>query len=138
MVVRPGAGVDGADRVEIVWGANAPKNTWLVVTVKGNDLRGEETLTCTTGLNKVHTAAVRFHLHPKVSVSLVKDGEEALITLPGGTGWRFTASGAPLTLEESIYLGDGIRPRKSKQLVITAKMDIDTLQIKWAMQRELL
>ena len=105
---------------------------------EGNDLRGEDTLTCTTGLNKVHTIAVRFHLHPKASVSLVKDGEEALISLPGGTGWRFTASGAPLTLEDSIYLGEGIRPRKTKQLVITANMDVDMMQIKWAMQRELL
>ncbi len=105
---------------------------------EGNDLRGEETLTCTTGLNKVHNIAVRFHLHPKVSVSLVKDGEEALLTLPGGTGWRFTASGATLVLEDSVYLGEGIRPRKTKQLVILADMDIDTLQIKWALQRELL
>ena len=105
---------------------------------EGNDLRGEDTLTCTTGMNKVHNIAVRFHLHPKVSVSLVKDGEEALLTLPGGIGWRFTASGATLVLEDSIYLGEGIRPRKTKQLVILADMDIDTLQIKWALQRELL
>lgn len=105
---------------------------------QGNDLRGEDTLTCTTGLNKTHNISVRFHLHPKVNVSLVKDGEEAILSLPGGTGWRFTASGAPLAIEESIYMGEGIRPRKTKQLVISAIMDIDTLQIKWALQRELL
>lgn len=104
----------------------------------GNDLRGEDTLTCTTGMNKAHNIAVRFHLHPKVNVSLVKDGEEAILSLPGGTGWKFTASGAPLAIEESIYMGEGIRPRKTKQLVITSLMDIETLQIKWALQRELL
>jgi uncharacterized heparinase superfamily protein len=105
---------------------------------QGQDLRGEDTLTCTTGLTKPHSVAARFHLHPKVNVSLVKDNEEAILTLPGGTGWRFTASGAQLTLEDSVYLGDGIRPRKSKQLLITAEMDSDNLQIKWALQRELL
>jgi uncharacterized heparinase superfamily protein len=105
---------------------------------QGNDLRGEDTLTCTTGLTKSHKICVRFHLHPKVNVSLVKEGEEAILALPGGTGWRFTASGAPLTIEESIYMGDGIRPRKSKQIVISSDMDVDTLQIKWAIQRELL
>jgi len=105
---------------------------------QGNDLRGEDTLTCTTGITKTHAVSVRFHLHPKVSVSLVKEDQEAILTLPNGTGWRFTASGAPLELEESIYLGEGIRPRKSKQLVIMADMDADTLQIKWALQRELL
>ena len=57
------------------------------------------------------------------------------------TDWSvFTdpASGAPLAIEESIYMGEGIRPRKTKQLVITSLMDIETLQIKWALQRELL
>lgn len=105
---------------------------------QGQDLRGEDTLTCTTGMNKSHKIAVRFHLHPKVSVSLVKEGHEAILALPSGIGWRFTASGAPLTLEDSIYLGEGIRPRKTKQLLITTDMTEDQLQIKWALQRELL
>lgn len=105
---------------------------------QGHDLRGEDTLTCTTGLNKTHDIAVRFHLHPKVNVSLVKEGEEAILALPGGIGWRFTASGAQLVIEDSVYLGEGIRPRKSRQLVIAARMDTENLQIKWALQRELL
>lgn len=105
---------------------------------QGNDLRGEDTLTCTTGLQKPHEICVRFHLHPKVNVSLVKEGEEAILALPSGIGWTFTASGALLTLEESVYMGDGIRPRKTKQLVITALMDTDNLLVKWALQRELL
>ncbi len=105
---------------------------------QGNDLRGEDTLTCTTGLEKPHEISVRFHLHPKVNVSLVKEGEEAILALPSGIGWGFTASGARLTLEESIYMGEGIRPRKTKQLVITALMDSDNLLIKWTLQRELL
>jgi uncharacterized heparinase superfamily protein len=105
---------------------------------QGNDLRGEDTLTCTTGFTKPHRVNVRFHLHPNVNVSLVKEGEEAIMRLPGGTGWRFTASGAPLSLEDSVYLGEGARPRKTKQLVITAGMNAESLQIKWALQRELL
>ncbi len=104
----------------------------------GNDLRGEDTLTCTTGLTKTHKISARFHLHPRVNASLVKEGEEVILALPGGTGWRFTASGAPLTIEDSIYLGDGIRPRKSKQIVISTDMAVDSIQIKWAIQRELL
>ena len=105
---------------------------------QGNDLRGEDTLTCTTGLTREHAVALRFHLHPKVNVSLVKDGEEAILVLPGGTGWKFTASGAQLVIEDSVYLGEGIRPRKTHQLVIVSAMTEDNLQIKWALQRELL
>jgi uncharacterized heparinase superfamily protein len=105
---------------------------------QGHDLRGEDTLTCTTGLGKPHKIAVRFHLHPKVNISLVKEGQEAILALPSGIGWRFTASGAPLLVEDSVYLGEGIRPRKTSQLVIMADMDSDLLQVKWAIQRELL
>ncbi len=38
--VRPGAGINGADRVEITWADSQIENTWLEVTVKGDDLTG--------------------------------------------------------------------------------------------------
>ena len=103
---------------------------------KGHDFRGEDNLTCATGLAVPHEVALRFHLHPKVMVSLIKDDEEALLRLNNGTGWRFTADGGTLELENSVYLGHGIRPRKTKQLVIRGKMDSDHAQFKWALQQE--
>jgi hypothetical protein len=33
VTVRPGAGLDGSDRVTLIWGADAPKKKWLQVTV---------------------------------------------------------------------------------------------------------
>lgn len=103
---------------------------------QGHDLRGEENLTCTVGLGKTVEVAVRFHLHPRVQVSLVKDGKEALLRLPGGAGWRFFHSGGALALENSIYMGEGARPRKTKQIVIYAQMSTDHALMKWALQRE--
>ncbi len=103
---------------------------------KGHDFRGEDNLTCATGLVTEHKVALRFHLHPKVMVSLIKGGEEALLRLNNGTGWRFTVQGGSLELDNSIYLGSGIRPRKTKQLVIRGLMDSDHAQFKWALQLE--
>lgn len=103
---------------------------------KGHDFRGEDNLTCATGLAASHNIALRFHLHPNVTVSLVKGGTEALLRLNNGTGWRFTIVGGELALENSVYLGTGIRPRKTKQLVIRGKMDSDHVQFKWALQLE--
>ncbi len=40
VLVRPGAGVGGSDRVEIVWPNNAIQDKWLQVTVEGNDATG--------------------------------------------------------------------------------------------------
>ena len=40
VLLRPGEGDGGSDRIEITWPDGAIKNTWLQVTVKGNDARG--------------------------------------------------------------------------------------------------
>lgn len=103
---------------------------------KGHDFRGEDNLTCATGLATPHDIALRFHLHPRVTVSLIKGGTEALLRLNNGTGWRFTIVGGELELENSVYLGQGIRPRKTKQLVIRGQMTDDHAQFKWALQLE--
>jgi uncharacterized heparinase superfamily protein len=103
---------------------------------QGHDLRGEENLTCSVGLAKPVDVILRFHLHPRVQVSLIRDNKEALLRLPGGAGWRFFHSGGALSLDNSIYLGEGCRPRKTKQLVVLGRMDSDHAAIKWALQRE--
>jgi hypothetical protein len=38
--IRPGAGIGGSDRLEITWPNNSVKNTWLEVTLKGDDALG--------------------------------------------------------------------------------------------------
>ncbi|MBI2233948.1 MAG: heparinase II/III family protein [Micavibrio aeruginosavorus] len=108
----------------------------LYLSDQGHDLRGEETLTCSVGLSKAVDVTLRFHLHPRVLVSLVRGKKDALLRLPGGSGWRFTPAGGLLSLENSVYLGEGGRPRKTKQIVLSASMDRDLCQLKWALQRE--
>ena len=108
----------------------------LYLSDKGHDLRGEETLSSAVDVSRAHDIAARFHLHPRVMVSLVKDGEEALLRLPSGVGWRFQSSLGTLSLEESIYLGEGAVPRKTKQIVIYGRMTTDKATIKWALRRE--
>ena len=103
----------------------------------GHDLRGEESLTCSIGLNKTQEFAIRFHLHPRVQVSLIREGQEALLRLNGGSGWRFLQNGGThIALENSIYLGEGTRPRKTKQLVIYGTIDTDYTAVQWALNKE--
>lgn len=107
------------------------------VDVTGNDIRGEEELTTRTeALTKPVDVTVRFHLHPRVLVSLIRDGEEALLLLPNGAGWRFYHEGARLSLENSVYLGEGTYPRKTKQLVLSCQMSEPEKVIQWALQKE--
>lgn len=113
----------------------------LYLTEDGHDFRGEDTLRCSIGLNKAHNIDIRFHLHPRVLASLVREGSEVLLRLTSGAGWRFYASmdglvSGNIKLEDSIYLGEGSRPIKTKQIVLSGIMKQDEIQIKWALQRE--
>ncbi len=63
--------------------------------------------------------SIRFHLHPRISVSLMQDERGAALTLPSGERWQFTASGAALEIEESIFLADPIFRRRCLQIVLT-------------------
>lgn len=132
---------DGACLIDGVHDGYVPLNgishrRRLYLSDQGHDLRGEETLSCSVGLSKPVEVAIRFHLHPRVQVSLIRGKREALLRLPGGAGWIFSHEGGQLALDNSIYMGDGLRPRKTKQLVISTRMETDLTQLKWAVQRE--
>ena len=137
---------DGAILVETSHDGYVPINGThhkrrLYLSEDGHDFRGEDTLSCPIGINKTHKVDIRFHLHPRVMASLIREGTEVLIRLTSGAGWRFCTATEGLTdahiaLEDSIYLGEGSRPVKTKQIVITGSMQQDNVQVKWALQRE--
>ncbi len=109
----------------------------LFLSNKGHDLRGEDSFRSQIPLTEPKEIVIRFHIHPRVNVSLVKDGQEALLRLSSGIGWRFKQTGGyVLALEDSIYLGSGIRPRKTKQLAIYGQITDNECKFKWAMQHE--
>lgn len=103
---------------------------------RGQDLRGEEILEAAADLSCPAEVTARFHLHPSVAASLTSSGTDVLIRLPGGSGWRFQQSGARLSLETSIYMGEGASLRKTRQIVLSAPMDSDRLRLKWALRKE--
>jgi uncharacterized heparinase superfamily protein len=108
----------------------------LYIAEGGLDIRGEDTLSSDLDPEDALDIAIRFHLHPRVLVSLVQDGQEALLRLHSGLGFRFFSVGGTLSLENSIYCGTGLKPQKTKQLVVTKRMIDKQQQIKWALQRE--
>lgn len=108
----------------------------LFVCDDGHDIRGEDCLRASVPFVRAHDFTIRFHVHPRIMVSLTQEGSSALIRLPSGIGWRFHQEGGRLGLEDSIYLGEGAQPRKTRQLVITGRTASGAAQIKWAMHRE--
>jgi uncharacterized heparinase superfamily protein len=101
----------------------------IYVNGSGTDIRGEDSLAGTGD----HKFAIRFHLHPTIKASLVKDGTSVLLRAPDGSGWRMRCSGGVASLQESIYLGDSREARRCEQIVITGATASGHSLVKWAL-----
>jgi uncharacterized heparinase superfamily protein len=103
----------------------------LYLSSNGDDLRGEEILEGAEG----HAFTLRFHLHPKVQVSLLHNHTAALLRPPSGQGWRLRVAGGDMALTDSVYLGRG-DGRRAQQIILTGITGPEATTIKWALQRE--
>ena len=77
---------------------------------------------------------IRFHLHPSVRASLVKDGSAVLLRLSGRSGWSFTSDRGEISLEDSVYLGASAGMRRTEQIVVSGSLQ-QTPVIGWALCR---
>ena len=108
----------------------------LTLSGDGGRLDGEDRLT-RSGRKAAGAGefAIRFHLHPQVT--LARDGDEGAFVLiaPGGDAWVFRAEGQPVQVEESIFFAspDGIRA--TQQLVIASRAS-QMPEIRWSLTRE--
>lgn len=96
----------------------------------GHDVRGEDSLFAPMGSIPIRRDevpfAIRFHVHPKVRVSLSQDRSSALLVVDGKAGWRFRTDGGQVSLEDSVYLATGSTPVKTQQLVIYGQAFCDS------------
>jgi uncharacterized heparinase superfamily protein len=110
----------------------------LLLTRDGSRLEGEDMFLPASGnalpANGRDAFALRFHLHPRVKASRVNDGQGVMLVLPDRDVWTFTAEGAPIELEESVYLGATDGPRRTQQMVIYGNAR-ETTQVNWNFAR---
>jgi uncharacterized heparinase superfamily protein len=106
----------------------------LFLSAAGDDLRGEDGFACTRASpGAAETAfAIRFHLHPAVKATLAMDGASVVLLLPNRSGWKFSARGAVIRLEESICLWGKAGPRKTTQILLAGTVDGP---VNWAFKR---
>ncbi|CCQ75527.1 heparinase II/III family protein [Magnetospira sp. QH-2] len=103
----------------------------LYLSGDGDDMRGEDLLEGPGG----ERFALRFHLHPRVQVSLVEGGQAALLKVPRGAGWRFLADGGPVSLEGSLYMDRRGETHNSHQIVVAGALDGNGLRVKWRLHK---
>ena len=100
---------------------------------KGGDLlTGEDQLLGKSGVSY----AVRFHLHPSIEAVASDDGQMVTLTSVLGVVWEFTATeGVKLSIEESVYAGEGETPVKSQQIVMNGQTSVSPTTIAWKLLR---
>ncbi|NQV81073.1 MAG: heparinase II/III family protein [Alphaproteobacteria bacterium] len=77
----------------------------------------------------------RYHLHPKVTASMLGDGQQVLLRLGNGTGWVFEVADGTARLEDSVYFGEAGKPRRSKQIVVTRQFSDRVAGFMWHLIR---
>ena len=105
----------------------------LQLSTDGAMLSGRDHLLATRkprGREDTKRAAIRFHLHPQVSVETI--GDTARLSLRGQL-WRFSAD-RPFTVEDSIFFADNSGSRRTLQLVVEVDPGL-TPEVAWAFER---
>jgi uncharacterized heparinase superfamily protein len=90
----------------------------LTLSADGLRLDGADRLKSVAKTPTTYPFAIRFHVHPSVEVQSVLDGRAALLDLPDGTRWLFSAEDSPIAIEESIFFAAADGPRTTHQMVI--------------------
>ncbi|MDA5192407.1 heparinase II/III family protein [Govanella unica] len=103
------------------------------LAARGEELRGEDTLEAEdSGARRTLYFDLRFHLHPEATPRLLAADEGVLIRLPSGRALRFLASGGDVAIEDSLYFGAPAFPRRTRQIVVSGRLNGETRQIRWA------
>ena len=106
----------------------------LYAAREGADVRGEDTLThIRRRRQRGREFALRFHLHPEVTCAMTEDRRAVLLRLPSGAIWQMRGAGASISIDESVYAGDGVTRRRSSQIALTGPIE-DTTTVKWAIK----
>lgn len=137
----PRAREDGADALAVVASHDGyvprfgfwHERRWRL-TRDGARLDGSDRLFA-VGPTQPQEFAIRFHLHPEIDAEPDVAPEMALLTSRGGKILRFSAEGATLTIEDSVFFAAPDRPRPCLQIVLRGVAPPEGAQIFWSLTR---
>ncbi len=106
----------------------------LTVQTDGRGVRGRDRLIAVRGSAMTDVFyAIRFHIHPAVTLTPVWDGAGVRLRTAAGAQLIFEAAGLPIDVEESIFFAAPEGPRACRQIVIYgAAADIN--EISWSLR----
>jgi uncharacterized heparinase superfamily protein len=105
---------------------------FLFLAYDGVDLRGQDDIDA--GVGGEAEFAIRFHLHPDVTVEVSRRPDEVLIKAADGSFWEFAARGYSILLEESVHFAAGETGRRSSQIVLKGHAQ-GSASVRWAFRK---
>jgi uncharacterized heparinase superfamily protein len=104
----------------------------MALQADGRRFRGQDCLAATreSDLNDV-AYAIRFHIHPTVSVSQIWNGAGVMLRTAEGVSLTFEAGGLPVNVEESIFFASPGGPRSCEQIVVHG-VAADINEVSWS------
>ncbi len=109
---------------------------WRVEAGGAPLLRGRDRLIAANGSSAANVNyAIRFHIHPSVTLTLISEGAAILLETPSGANLVFDAAGLPLAIEESLFFAAPEGPRPCEQIVIYGA-SADIAEIDWSFARQ--
>ncbi|MGE0232490.1 MAG: heparinase II/III family protein [Flavobacteriaceae bacterium] len=99
----------------------------LALLRDGSMLQGEDLFTGPNNrqlaINAAGRYAIRFHLHPAISATLDEENGRVLLfsRTDSAFSWIFSADGAEIGVEESVFLTALAGPRRTEQIVLTGR-----------------
>jgi uncharacterized heparinase superfamily protein len=108
----------------------------LILGQHGRELRGEDML-IPHGRRRRSAAAhfaVRFHLGLEVEPSLTADGMGVLLRIHDGVLWQLRASGAVISIEDSLWVDGNGRPNPSYQIVLSGDAPAGGVSVGWLLR----
>jgi uncharacterized heparinase superfamily protein len=117
----------------------------IYVDKAGRDIRGLDSLSRPVTQSRASDPwrppfTIRFHLHPKVQAEVVEKGT-AVLAAPNGEKWRLRTDAARMRIEDSVYLGHGDGPQRTRQIVLLGNAepngagDAPPNRVRWAFSR---
>ena len=97
----------------------------------GTEILGEDQL---NGLCRSRYV-VRFHLHPNIQATLIQNGKAVLLKPRREVGWKLTTFNQEVSLEDSIYLDESVRSRRTQQVTIMGELFERVTSVKWRLTR---
>lgn len=109
----------------------------LLIANDGSKISGEDIIDAGTGSVRFARDlpyAIHFHLDGAINCSHADDPACAILELPDGESWRFTARGTTISIEDSINFADEAGPTRARQITLRGASFGET-RVNWALER---